>query len=186
MITSVKDLRFYINEDTKRNRDSKYPLSLSYICGSESARVVSYLKTLRKLEYFTNVTSDGVGGMYHKLACWYYRIRLHQKSVKYGIWIYPNMVGYGLKILHIGGIHINCFAMGNYCEITQGVVVGNKGGDNERAVIGNNVQLTLGCKVIGKVMIGDNVVVAPNSVVIKDIPANCIVSGVPAVIIKRK
>lgn len=182
MINSVKDLKFYINEDTKRNRDSKYPLFLSYICGSESARVISYLKILRKLEYFINVKSN----VFYKLAYWYYRIRLHQKSVQYGIWIYPNMVGCGLKILHIGGIHINCFAMGNYCEIPQGVVVGNKGSDNERAVIGNNVQLTLGCKVIGKVIIGDNAVVAPNSVVIKDIPANCIVSGVPAIIIKQK
>lgn len=37
---------------------------------------------------------------------------------------------------------------------------------------------------IGKVRIGNNVVVAPNAVVVKDIPDNAIVGGVPAQIIK--
>ena len=44
--------------------------------------------------------------------------------------------------------------------------------------------MTIGSKIIGKVIIGDNVVIAPNSVVIKDVPDNCIVSGVPAKVIK--
>lgn len=51
-------------------------------------------------------------------------------------------------------------------------------------MIGNNVDLSVGCKVIGGVNIGDNVIVAPNTVVVKDIPANAIVSGVPAQILK--
>lgn len=41
-------------------------------------------------------------------------------------------------------------------------------------------------KIIGKIKIGDNAVVCPNSVVIKDVPANAIVSGVPAQIVKIK
>lgn len=53
-------------------------------------------------------------------------------------------------------------------------------------MIGNNVDLTVGCKVIGGVHIGDNVTVAPNSVVVKDVPANAIVSGIPATILKMK
>lgn len=52
------------------------------------------------------------------------------------------------------------------------------------AVIGNNVDLTVGCKVIGGVHIGNNVIVAPNSVVVKDIPDCAVVSGVPARILK--
>ena len=53
------------------------------------------------------------------------------------------------------------------------------------ATIGDHVSLLIGSKVIGKVTIGNNVVIAPNSVVIKDVPDNCIVSGVPAKIIKQ-
>ena len=45
---------------------------------------------------------------------------------------------------------------------------------------------TLGSKAIGKINIGDNETIAPNSVVVKDIPSDCVVSGVPAVIIKKK
>jgi serine acetyltransferase len=44
--------------------------------------------------------------------------------------------------------------------------------------------LSLGTKVIGKVKIGNNVKTDPNSVVIRDVPSNVAVSGVPAVIIK--
>lgn len=76
--------------------------------------------------------------------------------------------------------------MGNYCLCNQGLIIGNKNGDNEnRAIIGNNVEFTPGVKVIGKVVIGDNAKIAPNSVVIKDVPANSVVSGVPAVLIKK-
>ena len=75
--------------------------------------------------------------------------------------------------------------MGNYCTANAGVIVGNnhKGG---MAVIGDNVDLSVGCKVIGGVHIGNNVIVAPNSVVVKDIPDNVIVSGIPAKILKMK
>lgn len=48
------------------------------------------------------------------------------------------------------------------------------------------MEITVGAKVIGNVSVGDNVIIAPNSVVIKDIPCNAIVSGVPAKIIKMR
>lgn len=52
------------------------------------------------------------------------------------------------------------------------------------ATIGDNVKLSTGSMVIGKVTIGNNCVVAPNAVVTKSEPDNCIVGGVPAKIIK--
>lgn len=69
------------------------------------------------------------------------------------------------------------------CTVNAGVVVGNKR-KGELAIIGDNVDLTIGSKIIGKIRIGNNVVVAPNSVVIKDVPDNAIVSGIPAQILK--
>jgi serine O-acetyltransferase len=63
-------------------------------------------------------------------------------------------------------------------------VVGKKGDNEHRAIIGNNVSLSLGTIIVGKVKIGDNVKTGPNTVIIKDVPSNCAVSGVPAVIIK--
>lgn len=74
--------------------------------------------------------------------------------------------------------------MGNYCCAIGGVIVGNKGSDENMATIGNYVTLFIGCKVYGKITIGDHVIVAPNSVVFIDVPSNVAVSGIPAKVIK--
>ncbi len=55
-----------------------------------------------------------------------------------------------------------------------------------RATIGNNCYFGAGCKVLGAVTIGDNVVVSANSVVVTDIPSGATVFGVPARIISRE
>jgi serine acetyltransferase len=52
-------------------------------------------------------------------------------------------------------------------------------------VIGNNVFLEPGCKILGDVTIGDNVVVRANSLVLNDVPSNSIAVGNPARILKR-
>lgn len=115
----------------------------------------------------------------------YYTMKWKRLSNKYQIYIHPNTVGKGLYIPHFhGGVQLNCLSMGDYCTVSAGVIVGNKGSQENRATIGNNVELAVGCKVIGKITIGDNAVVCPNSVVIKDVPVNAIVSGVPAQVIK--
>lgn len=185
MIKSKTDLKFYIEEDKKRNLWQPDKSYLYYVAkllyGSADARAFHYMKALRKYEYCFNSTS-----MFHKILRIYRRFRLQRLSLKYNVQVGPNMVGYGFRILHIGGgLVINCLRMGNYCGASSGVVVGNKDSQENRPIIGDHVGLTVGCKVIGKVRIGDNCTVAPNSVVIKDVPDNCVVSGVPAKIIKK-
>ena len=51
--------------------------------------------------------------------------------------------------------------------------------------MGNHVVMFPGSKVVGNVHIGNNVVIAANSVVTKDIPNNCIVGGIPARILSE-
>ncbi|GFO71823.1 hypothetical protein BJAS_P1582 [Bathymodiolus japonicus methanotrophic gill symbiont] len=63
--------------------------------------------------------------------------------------------------------------MGNFSIIGTCVTIGGKGkgkGIQGAPVIGDNVYLATGCKVIGEVTIGSNVVVGANSVVTKDVP----------------
>lgn len=52
-------------------------------------------------------------------------------------------------------------------------------------VLENHVVMFPGSKVVGNVHIGNNVVIAANSVVTKDIPDNCIVGGIPARILSE-
>lgn len=91
-----------------------------------------------------------------------------------------NMCGPGLWLPHMGGIIVNCKSMGRNCSITKGVVIGNKAGSENMANIGDNCYFTLGCKVIGAVNIGNNVIVTQNAVVTKDIASNTLVGGIPA------
>lgn len=65
-------------------------------------------------------------------------------------------------------------------------MIGNVGDDDHRPTIGNHVSLNLGCKVFGKITIGDNAQILANAVVTHDVPANAIVGGIPAKIIKFK
>ena len=43
----------------------------------------------------------------------------------------------------------------------------------------------VGGRILGDIIIGDNVIIAPNTVVFKNVPSNCVVAGNPAVIIKK-
>ncbi|OJD72947.1 serine O-acetyltransferase [Bacillus sp. NH11B] len=64
------------------------------------------------------------------------------------------------------------------------VTIGGKSNNPELPIIGDNVYLGTGSKVLGNVTIGSNVIVGANSVVIKSVPNNTIVAGNPAVVIK--
>lgn len=179
MIKSKTELQHYLAEDKSRYKAIVGKGYLIYLLKlfirSEDAICLHYLRVLRKYEYYHNTRSV--------LRLWY-KIRHSILEDKSGISIPINVVGPGLYIAHRGGVIINCKSMGSHCIVSSGVVCGNKNTTDSVPAIGNNVELTLGCKVIGKLDIGDNVIVAPNSVVIKSVPANCVVSGVPAQIIK--
>lgn len=92
-------------------------------------------------------------------------------------------IGYGLRLPHRGGIVIHPQAViGNNCEIMQGVTIGNNilKSRDDVAVIGDEVLLCTGAKIIGGVHIGNTVVVGANAVVTKDIPNHTVVAGIPA------
>ncbi|MBF4270094.1 serine acetyltransferase, partial [Vibrio anguillarum] len=74
------------------------------------------------------------------------------------------------------------------CTVFNGVTLGNKNLEyssfGNQPTVGDNVIFSTGVKVLDPHTIGDNVVVGANSVVLKDIPSNCTVVGIPARIIK--
>ena len=94
-------------------------------------------------------------------------------------------IGPGLVVHNCCGIFILATRIGHSCTVNQGVSVGSVRGTGW-PTIGNNVYLAAGCKIMGGVTIGDNVVVSANSLVVSDVPSNCTVMGVPARIISLK
>lgn len=90
-------------------------------------------------------------------------------------------------VLAYGGIGLVVHAravVGDNCMIGQNVTIGGKSGWYEVPVIGSNVHISAGARILGPVRIGDNVIIGANAVVVKDVPSNCVVAGVPAKIIK--
>lgn len=139
----------------------------------------NYLVWFRLCQYF-NSTNKKVLTFIVK------RILKHQ-SIKYGINIsYLAQIGDGLIIAHWGNIVITGGAViGNNCNIYQGVNIGEKlrGERKGYPTIGDKVFISPGAKVIGKIKIGNNVVIGANAVVDKDIDNNAVVVGIPGKII---
>jgi serine O-acetyltransferase len=94
-------------------------------------------------------------------------------------------IGPGLVIHNSNCIFILATKIGHSCTVNQGVSVASVRGTGW-PTLGNNVYLGAGCKVMGGVTVGDNVVVSANSLVIADVPGDCTVLGVPARIISRQ
>jgi serine O-acetyltransferase len=94
-------------------------------------------------------------------------------------------IGPGLFIQHGFATIIVAGSIGADCWINQQVTIGYSAKDDTAPTIGNNVIINAGAKVIGNVRIGDNSIVGANAVVVKDVPANVTVVGVPAYIVKR-
>lgn len=99
---------------------------------------------------------------------------------------YRTSIGKNVHFNHLGlGIilHPDC-VIGDDVLIMQHVTVGeNKGGC---PIIGNNVFIGPGSKVLGGIRVGDNAKIGANAVVIRDVPANATAVGVPARIIERR
>jgi serine O-acetyltransferase len=98
------------------------------------------------------------------------------------------MIGRQLTIDHCGGIIVSGYArFGDHCRIRNDVVVGLRSPDRPGVpLIGNNVDIGAGAKLLGPIRIGDNVVIGANAVVLCDVPDNCSAVGVPAIVRSRE
>jgi serine O-acetyltransferase len=182
MILNKNDYLRYIEADRKAMGDRKKSLLKDWvrrIFNWERILMEDYIIMLRKLEYLHNIKKNPL--QYLRYAIVFYRYR--RKCIKLLINIPVNVAGPGLVIYHLGPITINKrVQIGSNCTLQPGVVIGQTSGQKV-PVIGDNVYFGPGAKVFGKVRVGHNVIITPNSVVVKDVPDNCIVSGVPAKII---
>ena len=121
----------------------------------------------------------------------YYFTKIYYKHIQHvtGIQVpIGTRIGEGVRFFHHDCIIIAQTAkIGKNASIHQGVTIGRVFNDPYAGVpiIGNNVVIFAGAKVLGNIHIGDGVVIGANAVVTKNVPANCVVAGVPAKIISE-
>jgi putative colanic acid biosynthesis acetyltransferase WcaB len=100
-------------------------------------------------------------------------------------------VGKGLSLFHGHALVINQgVVIGSNCTLRNSTTIGHKklAGGNFSACprIGNYVDIGANVCIIGDVIIGDNVVIGAGTVIVSDIPSNCVVVGNPARILDKK
>lgn len=114
----------------------------------------------------------------------YYKLRLLMLEKKTGIHFENNPnIGEGIIIGHWGRIIFNReVKFGNNVFVTHGVTIGRDIRGERKGVptIGNRVCIRANSTVVGKITIGDDVLIAPNTFVNFDVPSHCVVVGNPA------
>ncbi|MEM8638488.1 MAG: serine O-acetyltransferase [Cyanobacteria bacterium P01_G01_bin.54] len=135
--------------------------------------------------------------LFHRLAHWLYhlgipllpRLLSHLARGLTGIEIHPGaVIGRGVFIDHGMGVVIGETAIvGDYCLIYQGVTLGGTGKETGKRhpTLGENVVVGAGAKVLGNLLIGNNVRIGAGSVVLRDVPSDCTVVGVPGRLVYR-
>jgi len=115
---------------------------------------------------------------------------MRRYSYKYGFQIPSSTdIGEGFYIGHHGTIVINAKTkIGKNCNITHNTTIGqaNRGKLKGYPTIGDNVWIGTGSVIVGNIKIGSNVLIAPNSFVNVDVPANSLVLGNPCKIISKE
>lgn len=102
---------------------------------------------------------------------------------------YKTLIGPGLYIGHPYGITINpTVVIGKNCNIHKGVTIGqeNRGIREGTPTIGDEVWIGVNSTIVGKISIGDDVLIAPNTYVNRDIPSHSIVFGNPCIVKNRE
>ena len=115
---------------------------------------------------------------------------ISQRAVrKTGIEIHPGAtIGKGLFIDHGSGVIIGETAeLGDNVTLYQGVTLGGTGKEQGKRhpTLRDNVMVSAGAKVLGSFTIGENSKIGAGSVVLKEVPPNCTVVGVPGRIVKK-
>jgi serine O-acetyltransferase len=178
-------LRYLLYADYYRASGSYSPGGLVWSVIRRHYSGFNYLVALRVCRAL-----DNKKGVFSRLLIWFTKNNLRRIQLKYSTEIpWEAEFGPGLLLPHPSGIVIHPRARaGKNCTILQGVTIGNNLYQDRDcvAVIGDNVTICAGARIIGAVKIGDNVTVGANAVVTRDVEPGCIVAGVPARVIARK
>lgn len=144
--------------------------------------------------FFTSVSFHGL--MAYRFANFFYRYKIYPlayfiyvlSKIFHSMDIHPAaLIEPGVVIDHGFGVVIGETAsVGSGTLIYHGVTLGAKHvtTGNRHPIVGKNVMIGAGAKILGRIYIGDDSVIGANSVVLMDVPPKSVAVGVPATIKK--
>jgi len=142
----------------------------------ELSRVRVFLALMIKVPEYRNL-------FYHRVGPIHRLVRFLCPPLS-SLYLPVSKIGPGLFIQHGFSTIVFAREIGANCWINQQVTIGASVGTG-MPTLGDNVSVHAGAKVLGEITVGDGVVIGANAVVVKDVPPNVTVVGVPAYIIKR-
>ena len=179
MINTKQDLKRIICVEKALYFKTNKQFSFARITKDVTYRIYKYQVLLRKCEYYHNTNK--------KFRYLYNRRKKNCLGIKLGIEIWENCFEEGLIIYHAGNIVVNgnC-KIGKNCSLYGSNCIGNNGKDQFVPNIGNNVKIGVGAKIIGNVVIANDVFIAAGAVVISSVnEAGATVAGIPAKVVRR-
>jgi len=184
MIKNKKDYEEYIKKDFQVNYGEKGRKQLfkDRILRNHNYYMYKYLVLLRKDELYTNKN-----GLMNKILKIYIRRKRSKLGNILGLSIPVNVIDKGTKIWHYNVI-VNGYAkVGENCVFHGENCVGNNSFSMNAPIIGKNVDIGIGAKIIGNVTIADDIVIGANSVVTKSfLEKGIVIAGIPARKIKNR
>ncbi len=146
MIKTKNDLKRYLKTEKPLYIEQGFKNRLLQVLTSDSRiYIFRYIKALRREEYYHNA-----GGVLSAIPYIINRRRRSRLGLKLGLDMWEGIFDEGLLIYHAGNIVVNGKSrIGKNCKLHGSNCIGNSGKTSKCPVIGDNVRLGVGAKVIG-------------------------------------
>ena len=180
MIKSKSELEACLRtESLKYVPKSRLGRLVSFLCYDKEVPIWQYQKLLRKTEYHYNNKAMSLWHSINYLVC---RRRKNRLGAKLGIEIWENSFAEGLQIHHSGNIVVNGNSrIGKNCQLHGSNCIGNDGKSAEAPVIGDNVEIGVGAKIIGGITLADDIKIGAGAIVLTSFTERGItIGGIPA------
>lgn len=186
MITTKEQLRDVLKYEKQQYANYMYRTPMRSIMAmikhEPTKSIWRWQKASRKTDYY-HYKVENDGSVIDKIKYIYNIILRNRRAEKLGIEIDTTNTEKGFFLYHIGATVINgSSVIGENCHLHGNNCIGNGGPHDLRCpVIGNNVMIGVGAKIIGNVKIADNIKIAAGAVVVHSFTEPGItIAGIPA------
>lgn len=172
MIKTKEDLKRYLKKD-KLALGKKYKHPKIF-----NDEIWKFEILLRKTEFYFNNRSKII----YRLLYYLNMYKFHKCRVKLGYSIPLNVFSEGLSIAHRGTIVVNGNAkIGKNCRIQECTTIGATNGNCDAPILGDNIFIGSGARIIGNIKIADDIAIGANSFVNKSfLESSITIAGIPA------